>query len=241
MNTDRLKLEKLSVGYNGRTVIDNIDLSAAGGTCIALVGPNASGKTTLLRAIAGRLAPTGGSIYIDGRQVCVAKPGRGNLPGFALPPDELPGFLTVRQCLDIYADAHGFAAVPEAQRDLALAMGLMSHADTLVRNTSLGTRQKLAVVLALMMQPSVLLLDEVFSGLDFASAMVLREHLRELVRYGTTILLATHSLDTALRCGDELVLLDTGRLAGRWELGRFAGAGGPGELERELAGATKQA
>lgn len=156
-----------------------------------------------------------------------------------MPPDELPGFLTVRQCLDIYADAHGFAAVPEAQGDLANALGLMAHADTLVRHTSLGTRQKLAVVLALITQPPVLLLDEVFSGLDFASAMVLREHLRDLVRSGTTILLATHSLDTALRCCDELVLLDNGRLAGRWELARFAGAGGLGELERELADATK--
>lgn len=239
MNADRLKLEKLSVGYNGRTVIDNIDLSVARGSCIALVGPNASGKTTLMRAIAGRLAPAGGSIQVDGHPVDLAKPKRENLPGFALPPDELPGFLTVRQCLDIYADAHGYAAVPEAQCDLAIALGLMAHADTLVRHTSLGTRQKLAVVLALITQPPVLLLDEVFSGLDFASAMVLREHLRDLVRGGTTILLATHSLDTALRCCDELVLLDNGRLAGRWELARFAGAGGLGELERELADATK--
>ena len=107
MNADRLKLERVSVGYSGRTVIDNLDLSVTRGTCIALVGPNASGKTTLMRAIAGRLAPAGGSIHIDGQPVDLAKPERQDLPDFALPPDELPGFLTVRQCLDIYADAHG--------------------------------------------------------------------------------------------------------------------------------------
>ena len=240
MTAIRLQLEHVSVGYDGRTVVEGINLAAGRGTCLALVGPNASGKTTLMRAIAGRHMPTQGSIRIDGQPLHPAQSWRGVLPGLALPPEELPGFLTVRQCLDIYAAAHGLAAVPEADRDLAAALGLMDHADTLVRNASLGTRQKLAVVLALMTQPSVLLLDEVFSGLDFASVLVLREHLRKLVQHGgMTVVLATHSLDTALRCCDELVLLDSGRLVGRWELSRFAGGNGLADLERELARATE--
>lgn len=238
MSAIRLQLENVSAGYGSRTVLDGIDLSVQRGTCLALVGPNASGKTTLMRAIAGRIAPAQGSISIDGRQLHPATARRGPLPGFALPPDELPGFLTIGQCLDIYADAHGLAAVPDQERGLAAVLGLFDHAGTLVRNASLGTRQKLAVVLSLMTKPSVLLLDEVFSGLDFASAMALREHLRNLVSQQMTVLLATHSLDTALRCCDELVLLDSGRLVGRWDLRQFAGASGLGELERELAQAS---
>ncbi len=236
MSRPLLVLEDLQLGYRGRVVVSGLNLAMDRGRWVALVGPNASGKTTLLRAIAGRHEPARGSVKIDGQLLYPGSSRRSSLPGFAIPTEELPPFLTARQCLDIYANAHGLA-VPSAEcMALFDLLGLDAHATTLVRQASLGTRQKLAIVLALMMPTPLLLLDEVFNGLDFSSALKLRVHLRECVDHrGLTVLLATHSLDVVLRCCDEVILLDSGRLVKRWEMSSFAGADGLGALEYALA------
>jgi ABC-2 type transport system ATP-binding protein len=238
MSGPLLVLDNLQLGYRGRTVLTGLNLTLDRGRWVALVGPNASGKTTLLRAISGRHEPERGSIKINGLQLYPGSATPGALPGFAIPPEELPDFLTPRQCIDIYANAHGLEAPPPRCVGLFELLGLGAHATTLVRHTSLGTRQKLAIVLALMMPTPLLLLDEVFNGLDFSSALKLRANLQERVDLdGLTVLLATHSLDVVLRCCDELILLDSGRLVKRWEMSNFTGADGLGVLERALADA----
>ncbi len=236
MSRPLLVLEDLQLGYRGRTVLSGLNLALDRGRWVALVGPNASGKTTLLRAIAGRHEPARGSVEVDGQLLYPGSARPRTLPEFAIPPEELPPFLTSRQCLDIFANAHGLAAPPPQSIALFDLLGLDAHANTLVRQASLGTRQKLAIVLALMMPSPLLLLDEVFNGLDFSSALKLRAHLRSCVESeGLTILLATHSLDVVLRCCDEVILLDSGRLVERWEMSSFAGADGLASLEHALA------
>jgi ABC-2 type transport system ATP-binding protein len=238
MSAPRLALEHLSLGYGDRIVLSDLELVVAPGRWLALVGPNASGKSTLLRCIAGRHEPQRGMVRIDDRPLYSAPSGAVTLPGFALPPEELPPFLSVQQCLDIHARAHKLAAPPPECIALASLLGLDAHADTLIRHTSLGTRQKVAIILALMLRPSLLLLDEVFNGLDFRSALTLRAHLRERVEHGgLTVLLATHSLDVVLRCCDELVLLDSGRFVRRWPMSDFSGGEGLERLEQALANA----
>jgi ABC-2 type transport system ATP-binding protein len=238
MSGPLLVLDNLQLGYRGRTVLTGLNLTLDRGRWVALVGPNASGKTTLLRAISGRHEPERGSVKINDLPLYPSSATPSALPGFAIPPEELPDFLTVRQCIDIYANAHGLEAPPPRCVALFDLLGLGAHAATLVRQTSLGTRQKLAIVLALMMPTPLLLLDEVFNGLDFSSALKLRANLQERVDLdGLTVLLATHSLDVVLRCCDELILLDSGRLVKRWEMSNFAGADGLGALERALADA----
>lgn len=238
MSGPLLVLDSLQLGYRGRTVLTGLNLTLERGRWVALVGPNASGKTTLLRAISGRHEPQRGSIKFNGLPLYPGSATPGALPGFAIPPEELPDFLTARQCIDIYANAHGLEAPPPRCVALFDLLGLDAHATTLVRQTSLGTRQKLAIVLALMMPTPLLLLDEVFNGLDFSSALKLRANLQERVDLdGLTVLLATHSLDVVLRCCDELILLDSGRLVKRWEMSNFTGADGLGALERALADA----
>lgn len=159
----------------------------------------------------------------------------GELPAFCASPEELPPFLTVQQCMEIQASALGLARVPAESGQLAQALGLHAHAAVLVRHASLGTKQKLALVLALMRRPWLLLLDEVFNGLDAVSAVRLRQHLRaEVDDRGMGILMATHSLDLVCRCCDELVLLDNGRLAGRWLTADFTGADPLADIEAAM-------
>ena len=234
-----LTLENVCVSHDGRLVLTGVNLSVEAGRWIALVGPNASGKTTLLRAIAGRHSPSRGVVRIDGMPLYPAKDWVGRLPGFAVSPEELPSFLTVRQCLEIHANAHGFPTVPGESNELGSSLDMDPHAHTLVRDASFGTRQKLAIMLALMPPPSLLLLDEVFNGLDFASGMQLRDYLRQRVDAGKlTVLLATHSLDVVVRCCDELVLLHSGTTIRHWDARDFSGPDGIPSLERALVNAT---
>lgn len=242
MNTPLLHLSSLAVGYAGRTVLDGVDLTVTTGQWIALVGPNASGKSTLLKCLGGRLPPLRGSVDIDGHNLYSAAFSSADVPVYCASPEELPPFLTVRQCLEVHAGAHHLDGIPQGSAALAAQLGLVPHADRLVRDASLGTRQKLAIVLALMRRPRLLLLDEVFNGLDIGSGLQLRQYLRAQVDSASmSILLATHSLDIVSRCTDAFVLLEDGRLAGHWQTRDFTGPDQVAEIERTMAGRPPEA
>jgi ABC-type multidrug transport system ATPase subunit len=236
VSTAVLEFEGVDLAYQRKAVVREARLSLLRGQWLALVGPNACGKTTLLRAAAGRLRPARGVVRLDGRLLYPVERGTGNLPAYASAPEDLPPFLTARQSLAIYAQAHGIAAIPEHSLALWRALGLVPYQHELVRHLSLGTRQKLAVVLALLARPSLLLLDEVFNGLDARSALTLKEHLRRLVsEQGLSILLATHALDVVKDYCDAMVLMDSGKLVHRWESAELRGFASTRELERALA------
>lgn len=236
MNAPLLDLASVTVGHSHGAILTNVNLTVAAGRWVALVGPNASGKTSLLRTVAGRLPPLSGTVRIRGSSLYPPRAWQRKLPGFAIAPEELPPFLTTRQCFEIHAEALRLGTLRLDDDELAIALDLPASADVLVRHASLGTRQKLAVVLALATRPELLLLDEIFNGLDFASTMHLRKRLRALVDgSGLGILLATHSLDVVLQCCDELVLLDGGALVRRWETREFDGPDRLASLESALA------
>jgi ABC-2 type transport system ATP-binding protein len=235
--TPVLELVNAELRYGGKAVLTGVQLRVDPGQWIALVGPNASGKTTLLRCAAGRLAPTQGEVRLDGAALYpLAK--TTPLPGYCSPPEELPRFLSLRQCMQVYAAAHRLPAIPATTTALCAELGLLAHEQKLVEQVSLGTRQKLAIVLALMTSPRLLLLDEVFNGLDFGSARVLKRHLGRLVeQQGLSILLATHALDVVGSCCNAAVLIDGGRLVRRWDAAELGALRGIPELEDALAAA----
>jgi ABC-2 type transport system ATP-binding protein len=233
-----LELDCVELRFGARLAASAPRLTVQRGEWLALVGPNASGKTTLLRCIVGRLPPANGVVKVGSRSLYPVASWRGHLPGYAVPPDELPPFLSVRQCLEIYANAHGAEKVPDRSEALCRDLGLLAHEHELIRNLSLGTRQKLAVVLALLTEPSVLALDEVFNGLDIGSALVLKRFLRECVeRQGLTVLLATHALDVVVDCCSRLVLLDGGKLVLDWNTAQLRRFSATSQLELALADA----
>jgi ABC-2 type transport system ATP-binding protein len=233
-------VRSLRAGYDKLIVLDGVDLEVSPGEWLALLGPNASGKTTLLHCIAGMLVPSAGSISICGhplgRQAMAAK----RALGFGCAPESLPELLTGRQCLEIYAAAKGLAAIGGDVLALAEEFAFSPMLDRFVGSYSLGTKQKLAVLLALLGEPALVVLDEAFNGLDPASALVLKRHLRARVsaqRCG--VLLATHALDVVERYSNRAALLLNGRIAREWsseELATLRATPGEG-LEVALAAA----
>jgi ABC-2 type transport system ATP-binding protein len=236
LSSPLLEMIDVEVRYGRSIVLQNASLRVEAGQWVALVGPNASGKSTLLRCAAGQLAPTRGSVRAQGALMYSRSAAARCLPGYAVQPEILPHFLSVRQCMQIYAEAHGLRAVPAASTALAEQLRLAAHFDTLVGGCSMGTRQKLAVVLALMTDPPLLLLDEVFNGLDAASALRLKAHLQECVQAGASIVLATHALDLVAGFCSHMVLLDAGRVVQQWDAQGLRVLGGAAGIEQALAG-----
>jgi ABC-2 type transport system ATP-binding protein len=236
-----LHVRSLHAGYGKLAVLSGVSLEVARGEWLALLGPNASGKTTLLHCIAGMLVPSAGSISICGhalRKDAIAAKGK---LGFGCAPERLPDLLTGRQCLEVYAAAKSLAAIDGDVLELAEAFAFNSMLDRFVASYSLGTRQKLAVLLALLGEPALVVLDEAFNGLDPASALVLKRHLRTRVSAGRCgVLLATHALDVVERYSDRAVLLLDGRIAMEWSREQLTALRAmPGEgLEAALAAAS---
>ncbi len=211
-----LEICELRAGYGRRTVLENISISLAAGEWFVLLGPNGCGKSTLLDCAVGRLRPSGGEIRIGGFSLR-KDPYEAKLRlGYGCAPDVLPALLTARQCLEVHAAAkeQGIGAdLLALAEELRFTPYLESFVDTL----SLGTRQKLAVLLALVGDPLLIVLDEAFNGLDPSSALILKHHLRaRMERRGGALLLATHSLDIVEHYADCAAVLIDGKLKHVW-------------------------
>jgi len=213
-----LEIRALRAGYGSQVVLEDISMSLARGDWFVLLGPNGCGKSTLLDCVASRLVASGGEIWIAGYSLA-QNPYEAKLRlGYGCAPDALPALLTARQCLEVHAGAKGLRAIAEDLYQLAEELRLTPYLESFVDTLSLGTRQKLSVLLALVGDPLLIVLDEAFNGLDPASALVLKRHLRARTqRRGGALLLATHSLDILEHYADRAAVLIDGRLKRQWQ------------------------
>ena len=197
-----------------RTVVNDVTFEVGRGEIVALLGPNGAGKTTTLRMLAGLIAPTSGTVAIDGMQLTRATGStlRSRI-GFLTEAPGLWDRLTVRENLRIYAGLYGLANV-ERTIDRALAtFELAGRASAQTAELSKGTRQKVALARALLHEPAILLLDEPTSGLDPEVTRSVRTLLEERRAAGCSILVSTHNLDEAERLADRVAVLHERLLA----------------------------
>jgi ABC-2 type transport system ATP-binding protein len=170
-----------------------------------------------LDCIVGKLVPTAGEIRIAGRSLSTDPANAKRQLGYACAPEKLPPLLTARQCFEVHAGAKGLPAVDAEVMMLAEEFKFLPYFEAFVDTLSLGTRQKLAVLLSLIGDPKLIVLDEAFNGLDPASSLVLKRHLRwRLNERGATVVLATHALDIVEHYADHAGLLLEGVLTRQW-------------------------
>ena len=236
-----LQVASVTAGYDGQPVLRDVSLDMQLGEWVALLGPNASGKSTLLYCIAGMLQPTAGKIEICGFALVRDARSAKHLLGYACAPERLPGLLTGRQCLEVYAAAKCVREIDATVLDLMKAFALEPLLDQFVDTYSFGTRQKLAALLALIGAPKLIVLDEAFNGLDPASGRTLKLHLRALVdARRASVLLATHALDVVERYADRAALLLSGRVAHVWSAGELSALrNSAGGLEEAISVTTE--
>lgn len=202
------------VGARQVQALQQVSFNVRHGVVTGLVGPDAAGKTTLLRLAAGLLVPDAGAITILGMDATTQSLQVQGAIGYMPQRFGLYEDLTVQENLDLYADLQGVPEPAREQRyrELMHMAGLAPFTKRLAGQLSGGMKQKLGLACALVRQPSLLLLDEPTVGVDPLSRRELWEIVYRLVReQGTSVLLSTAYLDEAERC-DEVVLLHEGRL-----------------------------
>jgi osmoprotectant transport system ATP-binding protein len=212
-----LTLRAVTKEYGGIEIIHATDLSVATGRTTVLIGPSGCGKSTLLRLMAGLVAPTSGTITIDGTTVSpeTARDLRRRI-GFVVQDGGLFPHLTARGNACLMARHLGWQADAMESRLTELVELTHFPADRLDAypvQLSGGQRQRVSLMRALMLDPQLLLLDEPLGALDPLIRSELQGELRDIFRsLGKTVVLVTHDLGEAAFLGDTLVLLQSGNI-----------------------------
>jgi ABC-type cobalamin/Fe3+-siderophores transport system ATPase subunit len=217
--TPRLHADAVTLRYEARTISTDLSVAIADGSFTVIVGPNACGKSTLLRALSRLLAPSSGQVVLDGRQIgehpakAVARR-LGLLPQSATAPDGItvadlvargryPHQSFLRQWSK--ADEKAVAAAMQATRVDALATRLVDE-------LSGGQRQRVWIAMVLAQETPILLLDEPTTFLDIAHQIELLDLLAELNAQGRTIVAVLHDLNQACRYASHLVAMKDGAI-----------------------------
>ena len=174
---------------------------------------NGAGKTTMLKIIAGIAAPTKGSVTIAGIEMAKAGPKLRAQVGFVSHDTMLYADLTTRENLRFHAKLFGLRDAKGAVERAVERLDVAHVLDKSVRALSRGTRQRVALARALLHDPSVILLDEPYTGLDEAAAIALSELLEELATPDRVIMLTLHDVVRAMAGPRRLLVLSGGRIA----------------------------
>ena len=220
-----LRMRGVAADYGSRRVLAGVDLDVATGELIALLGPNGSGKTTMLRVIAGVLAPTAGEVELFGRPLGAWSRAELARSVAVLPQTtELPHGFRVSEAVNLGRIPHArrtFGADPRDAEAVAAALrdsDAEELADRPVQELSGGERQRVVMAMALAQEPRLLLLDEPTLHLDLGHQAALVQLLARLrATRGTTVLAVLHDLNLAAGLADKVLLLRDGHVmpAGR--------------------------
>ncbi len=199
-------------GKAAKPALENVSLTIPRGAFFGLLGPNGAGKSTLINILGGLVRKTSGSARIWGHDIESGM--RAARQSIGIVPQELniDPFFSPRELLDLYAGLYGVRASERRTDDILAAVGLSDKADAYARTLSGGMRRRLLVAKAMVHSPPVLVLDEPTAGVDVDLRRQLWDHVRELNRQGTTILLTTHYLEEAERLCDTIAVISRGRL-----------------------------
>lgn len=206
-----LALHGVTKSYGDLRALDGVGFEVVPGRLTGFVGGNGAGKTTAMRIILGVLAADAGEVLLDGAPVTAA-----DRRGFGYMPEErgLYPKMKVLEQVGYLARLHGYSRTEATARARALLarLGLGERLDDLVETLSLGNQQRAQLAAALVHDPSVLILDEPFSGLDPLAVDAVAEVLQERAARGAAVLFSSHQLDLVERLCDDLVIISAGRI-----------------------------
>ena len=203
---DVVTIRGLDHRYDRTHALRGVDLTVAAGECLALLGPNGAGKTTLVAALTGALVPTAGTVRIDGADP--RRPATRRRLGVVHQQAGFPRTLKVREVVAGWAVRAGRAS---SDADVVLAeVGLHDLAGRRVTELSGGQQQRLQLAMALVVDPTLLVLDEPTVGLDTEARRRFWATLAARRDRGTAVLLTTHQIEEAAAVADRVVVLSEG-------------------------------
>lgn len=239
MSEAALEIIALTKHFGDVPAVDRIDLSIPKGSFYGLVGPNGAGKTTLLSLAVGLLAPDSGTSIIGGADVWavpeLAKSRLGVMPD----DNALPARLTAREVLSFLGLLRGMRRDVIAFRtdELLRAFDLTAAADRIIADYSSGMTKKIALAVALLHGPEVLVLDEPLEAVDPVSASTIRSILKGFVASGGTVVFSSHVMALVELLCDHVAVIDHGHVVAHGTLEQVRGNSSLDEAFSALVGA----
>lgn len=204
-----IEIKELQKKFGKFEVLKNINLSCKKGECIALIGPNGCGKTTLIKSVLGMVLPDSGTIHFNGNSVLgeyLYRERIGYMPQIGRYPDNM----TIGQIIEMIKKIRN--SLDDLDEDLLHAFELEKMFDKQMRTLSGGTTQKVSAVLAFLFNPDVLILDEPTAGLDPLAAEVLKEKIIKEKEKGKLILITSHLLSELDDLITEIIFMQDGKV-----------------------------
>lgn len=220
-----LTVKDVGVRFGGVHALDDVSIDVVEGEILALIGPNGAGKSTLFEVISGFLPTAAGSVELDGVSILGRRPPDINRMGIAR------SFQIMRLFLDMTAlentlvgglvDTGSIAKARHRAEEMLALVGLTDKRDALASTLSTGQRKRLEMARAMATGPRVLLLDEVFGGVDAQASAELADSVRAVNGTGTTVVVIDHNLELLVALAHRMVCL---------HLGQVIAAGPPDEV-----------
>ena len=231
-----VEINSLKKSFGKLEVLKKVDLHIKRETICAVLGPNASGKTTIIKCMLGLVIPDGGEIIIDGHNTKGAWDYRKSI-GYMPQIARFPENLSVNELIDMIQNLRS----QQGNKDhLIETFGLQPYLKKSLRNLSGGTRQKVNAVLALMFDTPLLIFDEPTTGLDPISLIKMKDFIAEEKKKGKTILLTTHIMGLVEELADEIIFLLEGEIYFQGSITALKERYQESDIERAIANLVKE-
>ena len=228
-----LKTEKLSIGYDGKAIVDEVDLEACQGEILVIIGPNGAGKSTLLKTISGQLpAISGGITLLDGDLFSMSADERARHMSLLLTGQRMAEMMRVYDVVAMgrYPYTGRLGILSEDDRAVVTRvmerLDITAFGDTFFDKLSDGQRQRVLLARALCQEPKLLILDEPASFLDIRYQLELSEILRSLAAEGLTVIMSMHELTLVRRLAQRLICIKDGHASVVDDVEQFFSLGG---------------
>ena len=209
-----IELENLVKKFGDLTAVDDLSLTVDKGEFVAVLGPNAAGKTTTIKMLVGLIKPDSGTVRVCGIDVqtdpIAVRRHLAYVPDFPFLYDKLTPWEFLRFTGQLFHMDE--SQIQERTRELIPRFNLEPYLQKSIESLSHGTRQRIAIVSALMHAPEVFVLDEPMVGLDPHHQYILKEVLKERAAEGMTVFLSTHQISVAEEVADRIGIIHMGKL-----------------------------
>lgn len=217
-----IEVRNLQKKYGGKTAVADVSFTVGEGEIFGVLGPNGAGKTTTVESIAGLRIGDGGSVRVAGLDPWTDRAGVTSILGVQLQESQLQPKITSAEAVALYAS---FYDSPADGDELLARLGMREHAHRRYEHLSGGQQQRLAIALALVGRPRVVVLDELTTGLDPRARRDVWALVEDVRDSGVTVVLVTHSMEEAERLCDRLAIIDRGRVVALGSAHDLAGGG----------------
>lgn len=232
-----LSISDLSISYDNKLAIDNISFEVDGGTVLGILGSNGAGKSSTLKVVSGVIAPTQGTVLIDGYSMTDARDANNAkmVTGYCPDVGGLIPQATLREHIDLTLSLHGKLDMWPAAFNLVKQYELDKDMDVIVAGFSHGMSRKASIILATLSSSRLLILDEPFDGVDPTGNAAVANTVRRARDAGLAVIVSTHLQSLLAQFTDQIMVMSKGKIVTTEPSERFLGEAGEKYYEKILA------